>query len=145
MAYPRLLNLDEEVLNSLKTYLNDAITNHKAERATFDSELINMQDDYWATPLSENNTFPFQGAANIIIPLTAIAFEAVHANMMSTIYGLDQFVNIKARKGDLMDYAKAFEDYVNYDLEHNVKFKDRTESAIIELEKYGTGFGKARY
>lgn len=145
MAYPRLLNLDEDVLQSLKTYLNDAITNHMSERGAFDDELMNMQADYWADPGPEENDFPFKGAAKIIIPLSAIAFESVHASNMGTIYGLQQFLNIKARKGDMMDYAKAFEDYANYDLEHNVHFRDKSESSIIELEKFGTGFGKARY
>lgn len=142
--YPRLLNLGEEVENSLKTYLDNALLDHQAERGSMIDDLIRAQKDYWAKPLTETRTFPFKGAANIIIPLTAIAFEAVHSRTMMQLFPDSQKVNARAKLQEWSDVAPKFESFLNDEL-GRIKFKKNMESAVIEIEKLGTGVGRADY
>ena len=142
--YPRLLNLGTEIEERLKTYLDNALLDHQAERGAMVDDLIRAQKDYWAKPLTETRTFPFKGAANIIIPLTAIAFEAVHARTMTQLFPPNQKVNVKARLQEYADIAPKVESFLNDELPR-IKFKKNLESAIIEIEKLGTGVARSDY
>jgi hypothetical protein len=144
MSYPRLLRLDSKVEESLKSYLDAELSNHYAERGAFLDDLINAQKDYWAKPETKQRTFPFTGAANIIIPLTAIAFEAIHARSMTTLFGLKQMVAAKAITPEMSDLAPKFESFIEHELKQS-KFKANLEPSIIEIEKFGTGVGKSSY
>jgi len=142
--FPRNIRLDQETKDKLISYLNTEIQNHRAERSSWVSDLENWQIDYWAKPAETVKKVPFNGACNIVIPLTAIAVEALHAREMTTLFALDQFVTLK-----LPDQFSAF----TSDLEHAIdrillndvdifKFSDAT---LLENKKLGTGVGKSGY
>ena len=145
MAYPRLLNLDEDTETRLKQHLDQILLQSEAERGPWMQDLIQYQEDYWAKPKQERRKFPFDGAANIIIPLTAIVFETVHARTMTQAFGLDQIVSVKATSPQWTEAATPFERFYNHTLKHQAKFKERIEPSIIEIEKLGTGVGYADY
>lgn len=143
--YPPLLDLDEERESALKAHLDQLLFDHDSEREVFIDELIKMQKDYWAKPVQEKRTFPFTNAANIIIPLTAIVFETVHARTMTTLFGLKQFVSAKSVNPQYEQVVTPFEQYFDHELRNSIKIKDGIESAIIELEKLGTGVASTYY
>lgn len=145
MAYPRLLNLDKETEDRLKQHLDHILLQSEAERGAWMRDLIMYQEEYWAKPKQERRKFPFDGAANIIIPLTAIVFETVHARTMTQAFALDQIVAVKSISPQWSDSAAPFEKFYNHTLKHQAKFKEKIESAIIELEKLGTGVAYADY
>jgi hypothetical protein len=145
MPYTRLLKLDADTKNELISYLNTEILNHKQERSQYDQQLVDWNQDYWAEPVTKEKTFPFKGACSIIIPLTAIAVEAVHANVMGTLFGLPDFLNVTARAPAYADSVRSFENYANYELQDRIKIRKRIEPAILEIEKFGTGVAKAKY
>jgi hypothetical protein len=93
--YPREIYLDKDTEERLISYLNTELLNHYGERASFVDDLKRYQTDYYAKPTSPKKTFPFVNAANIVIPLTAIAVEAVHARVMTTLFALEQFTSVK--------------------------------------------------
>jgi hypothetical protein len=140
--YPRQLNLGEEIENALKMYLDEELLNHYAERGAFLDELISAQRDYWAEPKSEKRSFPFSGAATIIIPLSAIAFEAIHARAMTQLFGLKQKISAEPKNDMWVDVAPKFETFMSDELDR-LKFRQQIEPAIMEIEKLGTGVAKA--
>lgn len=144
MEYPRLINLGEKLETELKIYLDSGLLDHQSERGAWTDDLVKAQKDYWAKPLTEKRTFPFKNAANIIIPLSAIAFEAVHARTMMQLFPDTQKVNVKPKLQEWADVAPKFESFLNDEL-GRIKFKRQMESAIIEIEKLGTGVGRADY
>lgn len=144
MPYPRQLKLGEDVEIRLNSFLNDEITRHLAERTDYIDDLKNWQRDYWApVPKGETKT-PFVGASRIIIPLTAIAFEAVHARASMALWGVKPYVSIKLRNND-SEHENAFNKWYNYELQHSIKAHRSLENSVIEIEKYGTGVGKPGY
>lgn len=143
--YPRQLNLDADTLERLRSYIDDELLNHDAERGAFLDDLIRWQEDYWAKPSSEAITFPFKDAANLIIPLTAIAVEAVHARTMTTMFALPQFVSVKALTDEFSDIAKPFEQFLDHELVYSMDVERKLNDPILELEKFGTGVGKSGY
>lgn len=141
MEYPRELNLDAETEAALIAYLEYEILNHEAERTTVIEDLKRWQRDYWAKPSTEQRKFPFLGAANIIIPLTAITLEAVHARTMMTLFGLPQFVTCKMAP-PLDDLSNPLENYLDYECLKQVDIYKAMDNFVLETEKFGTGIIK---
>ncbi len=142
--YPRLLNLSEDVKESLIKFLNDELLRSKVERADFNTEIEEAQRDYWAAPKEEIRTFPFKGAANLIIPLAAITLETIHARTMQTAFGIRQLVSAKPISPTWADIAPGIEDYGDWELKR-LDFKNSIESSILEIEKLGGGVAKTCY
>lgn len=145
MTYSRQLNLSEDVEKALKDWLDQELTSSESERKEFVDRNTRYQRDYWAEPSKEVRTFPFRGAASIMIPLTAISVEAIHARVMTMLFGLRQFVSVKCKSDQWDDAAPAYEKFMDWELLHNLKYRDNIESAHLEITKLGTGIGKVGY
>lgn len=142
--YPPLIHLELDEQVRLMNHLKDLILRHQGERNQSMDDLIQMQKEYYAKPVTEKKTFPFPGAANIIIPLAAISFEAIHARTMTTAFGIEQKTFAKAVNPIYDDFVSPIEEFMDYEVKRS-RFKERVESAIIEQEKFGTGCAKVRY
>jgi hypothetical protein len=143
--YPRELTLSADETLRLTSYLDTELRNHDMERTGFVDDLVRAQKDYWAKPPVEKVTFPFSGAATLIIPLTAIAVEAVHSRTMTRLFGLPQFVSAKAKGDAYGDIVRPIEQFMDHELLHSMKLRDVIENPILEIEKFGIGIGKSGY
>jgi hypothetical protein len=145
MPYPRNIRLDDYTLTRLRSYLQEELFNHYAERGEWIEELKNWQKDYWAKSKTERATFPFTGASRLIIPLTAISVEAIHSRTMTTLFGLTQFATAKSRNAELADAATQVERLLDHEILGNNRNYDQIDYGLLELEKYGTGIIKSSY
>lgn len=145
MPYPRELVLDKNTQERLISYVETELLNHYGERDKWMTRLLQWQRDYWAEPKTKRATFPFVGASTLVIPLTAIAVEAVHARTMTTLFGLDQLVSATPLSAPWADAARPVEKFLNRELLGEMKLGKRLNSAILECEKFGTGIAKAGY
>src|SRR5258708_5459737 len=143
--YPREIYLDEERENILISYLHDELVRHYFERQVAIDEMKDWQTDYWAKPSQQVRTFPFTRASNLVIPLTAVAVEAVHARTITTLYAVSPFVSIKSRGTIVADHEKEVENWFDYELKHNVKIRKPVNDLALEGEKFGTMIGKSGY
>lgn len=144
MPYPREIDLDEDTEARLISYLNQELLNHYGERSQFIEDLKTYQEDYYARPTTAKKTFPFVGAANIVIPLSAIAVEAVHAKTMTTLFALEEFVSIKLPE-QYDDIRHSVELVANHTLLKDVDMYKFADNCLLELEKLGTGVGKSSW
>ena len=144
MAYPREIFLDQDTEERLSSYLDDELYIHYGERGQWMDDLLRHQKDYWAKPSQETATFPFKGAATIIIPLTAIAVEAVHARVMTTLFALPQIVSASPIDPKWSSAARPVERALDKELKI-MKFRDVIDSSLLECEKFGNGIGKIGY
>jgi hypothetical protein len=146
MPYPRLLKLSTEREEALKQYLDTELENHYAERGPSIDNIIRWQKDYWAEPTTKVATFPFHNAATIIIPLSAIAIEAIHARVMTTLpFNSDQFVAARSVSADWEPATQPFEKLFNKELLEHIGVKRPLNDCFLEAEKYGTMVGKSGY
>lgn len=144
MEYPREIYLDEDTEDRLISYLNDELLNHYAERSSFVEDLLTLQSDYYAQPTVKKKTFPFTGAANIVIPITAIAVEAVHAREMTTLFALPQFCSVKVPDA-YGDIDHDLEKYIDHVMLKEVDFYSFCNNVLLENKKFGSCVGKSSY
>ena len=153
--WPRMIKLDSgstigdpgPVEKRLSLWLRDEITAFNLERGPLLQDWINWQNQYWAEPETEVKNFPFKRAANIVIPLAAIAVEATHARIMNTLFSVEPFWSIRAKAKEWIEAAKPFESYLQSEVENSetLKVYEFCNEATIELVKLGTCIGKSGY
>jgi len=143
--YPRELNLDPETETRLISYIETELLNHYMERGPWMTRLLQYQRDYWAEPTKTRATHPFVGASTIVIPLTAIAVEAVHARTMTTLFALNQLVSTVAVSAEWSNAARPVERFLNKELLGEMQARKKLDSSVLELEKFGTGIAKVGY
>ena len=142
--YPRNIRLDTETEAKLISYLNTELTNHRAERSNWVNELQNWQEDYYATPAETIKSFPFKGACNVIIPLTAIAVETVHAREMTTIFGLDQFTSVKL-PDQYEEISDSTQEAIDKILVKDAEIYKLLDNSLLENKKFGAAVAKCGY
>jgi hypothetical protein len=145
MPYPRLLNLDDTVKTSLVSYLREKIFNIRSERGRYLENLKEMQKIYWAEPKEGKNKFPFTNASKLVIPLSAIAIETIHAKDMTSMFGMDEIVHCKAELPEYVHIENTFGTWFNKELKNNAKIKQFAKDTDLERVKYGNCVGRASY
>lgn len=145
MPFPREIFLDEETENDLRAYLDRELGNHYMERGGHMDDLLRWQSDYWAQPTNERAIFPFDGAATIVIPLSAIAIEAIHARTMMQMFSLPQFVSAHPISNEFDQLDKPIEKFLDRELLEVMKIRQPLGDCFLSAEKFGTMVGKVGY
>lgn len=145
--WPRMLKLDEDTEARLIDWLATEIEQAWTEREPLLKDWEQWQTDYWAKPSSTVKNFPFTKAANIVIPLTGIAAEAVHARLINTLFAVEPFWSVRPRTPRWIDAAPAIEKWLQIHAEdpESLDVYGFSNSSLMELVKLGTGVGKSGY
>ena len=146
-GWPRMLKLDEDTETRLVQYLDNEISLMWSERSLVTQDWIQWQKDYWAKPSSTVKNFPFRRAANIVIPMTAIAVEAVYARLMTTLFSVKPFFSIRPRTRDWVKESPQVESWLQTEVEdpNSLDVPQFARESLLELIKLGTGVGKSGY
>lgn len=144
-TYPREIILDAETEEKLKFYLREELVRHYFEREAVVDELKMWQNQYWARPTQEKRNFPFRGAANIVIPITAIAVETIFARIMTQLWAVKPFITVHSRGPFGSDIERPLENLMDFELNHNVKIRNPLGDTILEGVKFGTLIAKTGY
>lgn len=145
MTYPREILLDKDTEDRLASYIEEELSNHYGERGRHVEDLMRWQRDYWATPSDAKLTFPFTGAANIVIPLSAIAIEAIHSRNMTTRFGFKQLVSAESLSDTWEDAERPLERFMDTELIDAMRIRTPMGDCYLSAEKYGTMIGKTGY
>lgn len=145
--WPRMLNIGEEKERQLDSWLRDEIWNGLTEKQDILRDWERWQIQYWARSETPVRNFPFRRAANVVIPLTAIAVEAIHARLMNTIFAVEPFWSIRPRTKTWIDAAKPVERWLQTEVEepNSLDVYRFCNDSILEGIKLGTMIGKSGY
>lgn len=143
--WPRMIKLDEETESRLIQYLQHEIHLSYTERQTVVDDWIDWQKDYWAKPEQKEKNFPFRRAANIVIPVSAIAVEAVYARLLNTLFSVEPFWSIRPRSKDWIEAAPQVEKWLQNEVESALDVYGFCRESLLELVKLGTTVGKSGY
>lgn len=146
-VWPRMLELDEETENRLALYLEYEIEQSWLERDRLSEDWKQWQRDYWAKPTKKVKNFPFKKAANVVIPMTAIATEAIYARILTTIFATKPFYSTRPRIAEWIEVAPNVESWLQTEVE-SVDALDMdgfARESLLEFIKLGTAVGKSGY
>jgi len=142
-----MLVLDDETKWRLIQFLDNELFQCWSERSTLVEDWIQWEKDYWAKPSQTTKNFPFRKAANVVIPMTAIAVETILARMVTTIFSVKPFYSIRARTSDWVEAAPEVESWLQTEVEdpNALDVYGFARESLLELIKLGTGIGKSGY
>jgi len=145
--WPRMLSLDEDTESRLTEYLDSEVSLVWQERNILVQDWIQWQKDYWAKPSSTVKNFPFRRAANVVIPMTAIAVEAVLARMVTTMFSVKPFYSLRPRIAAWINEAPNVESWLQTEVEdpNSLDMHRFAQESLLELIKLGTAVGKSGY
>lgn len=134
----RLLELTKDQLVELRSYLTQALLNHRAERSELDARWVAEAQDFWAESSTTVEELPNTGFATLMVPLTAIAAEAIHARIMGMTYAMKELV--LSELCEKYDHLRPGMDHFwNYQFQKVLRYRDKSESSLLEAVKHGTG------
>ena len=152
--WPRMLVLSDgtvdegnNVLARLKMWIRNELERCWPEREGLINDWEGWEGDYWGNPEEEEKNFPFRKAANIVVPLTAIACEAVYARIINTIFSVEPFWSIRPQSRVWVEAAPRVQDWLQNEVENenSLDVYRFASDSIMELVKLGTGVGKSGY
>ena len=145
--WPRMIVLDSETEERLRSWIDAELDAFYVERGPMIEDWKRWQTLYWAAPAQKERTFPFKRAANIVIPLAAIAVEATHARFMNTLFTVKPFWSIRARTAEWRDVARPFENYLQSEVDsgETLNMFEFCDEWVMELCKLGTAVVKTGY
>jgi hypothetical protein len=115
------------------------------ERADYTRTIEEYQRLYWASPDATSITNqPLTGGSTLVIPLAAISIEAFHARSMTTIFALDDFVQVKLpAKYDHLEFG--LEKLLDHEFITVGNLYKCLDNTLLEGTKLGTGVAKSGY
>jgi hypothetical protein len=145
--WPRLIVLDNDTSFRLKQFLTFEIDQCWQERNTLVEDWIQWQKDYWAKPAQKVRNFPFARAANVVIPMTAIAVETIYARLLNTLFSVKPFWSLRPRTTAWIDASPRVEKWLQAEAEdvNSLDVYGFARESLLELIKFGTGIGKSGY
>lgn len=145
MPYPREIYLGEDREREFAIFIEGELIRYYADTSQHIDDLKQWQKDYWAKPTNKVATFPFKNASTIIIPMTAIAVEAVHARTETQLFSQQNLIVANSISDEWDAAQKPVEDYFNRLFRKELEFKRKMSSCLLEGEKFGTMIGKVGY
>lgn len=145
MPYPREIYLGDDEEAELIQHIDSELIRYYADTSEHLQDLLQWQKDYWAKPTHKVANFPFKNASTIVIPISAIAVEAVHARSETQLFGQAQLVVAQSISDQWDNSQKPVEDFFNYQLIEVMKIRREMSFCFLEAEKFGTMIGKPSY
>jgi hypothetical protein len=117
---------------------------HQAEtaRASLERKWQAWLTQYRAPANQPLKSFPWEGAANYVMPVTAIDVDQLYAKFFQTIHAPANLWTIEALNPNWTDAAKPIQDFLQWLDGSLLHMEDVNERVLLELVKLGTGIWK---
>jgi hypothetical protein len=142
---PQQLLSDYRNVDNLRQWLVESLTRTRSERAPLEQDWIRFAQLYDAQPALREQTFPFKGAANVVIPVAATDVDTTVAALMGSIYASPNIWSSEARRPDWIEYAARVQEFMEAVQETELKMYPTVLEWVTEITKLGTGILKRRY
>ena len=97
---------------------------------------------YMGEPLTKRKTFPWDGAANLVVPLVGITVDSIVARIMNTIFAVQPFWSSAALIKDLEPVVHPLQDFMEWSRVNELDMYMQTRSWIMEVVKHGWAYLK---
>lgn len=92
---------------------------------------------YKAEPKAKIKTFPWRGAANLVIPSIGITVDSIVARIVNTVFGVTPFWTVKAINPRMADISKSVEGHMEWSQKTEFDMYSAVKSNAIETVQMG--------
>jgi hypothetical protein len=97
---------------------------------------------YLGDPLTARKTFPWDGAANLVIPLVGITVDSIVARIINTVFAVQPFWSAQALIKDLEPVVNPLQDFMEWSRVNELNMYANVRSWIVEVVKHGWAYLK---
>ena len=97
---------------------------------------------YMGDPVTVRKTFPWDGAANLVIPLVGITVDSIVARIMNTIFAVQPFWSAQALIKDLEPVVNPLQDFIEWSRVNEMDMYHQVRSWCVEIVKHGWAYLK---
>ena len=97
---------------------------------------------YLGDPVTAHKTFPWDGAANLVIPLVGITVDSIVARIINTIFAVQPFWSAQALIKDLEPVCHPLQDFMEWSRVNELNMYAQVRSWIMEVVKHGWAYLK---
>lgn len=131
---------DPAVLESLQTQIIETLGPWLAHHEKREKMFASFLQLYKSKPEHEVKTFPFENAANVVVPIVAIAVDSIQARLVKAVLGQKDIVEVTIRHPDFEPHEKKIRDYLdNY---FRVAGLAAFRKYTFDMALYGDGYVK---
>ena len=136
------IRLVESEAAKLKRYLAEEVSAVEEGRSAMVEEWKQAIEDYEAQPPTGSRDFPFEGAANFVIPTIATTVDAIFAREINTVFALRPLWTVQPLNSRWLRHAKPTEQFLEWAQSSVLRMYDVAWPWYLETTKIGTGFVK---
>lgn len=137
--------LDPRMANALVQYLRTEIQQALNDRAPLEERWNRYLAGYRALPLEEVKRFPFDGAANLTLPVIATDVDTVYSRLMGLLFAADNLWSCRPLNPGMVDYAPRLQEFLQWAQDAELGVYPAVADFLLEKCKLGTGILKSRY
>lgn len=123
----------QDLARYLDREFNDALPLHQLR----EQRLQAWDDLYRAKPKSARKNWPWDGAANLVIPMIGTTVDSIEARIVNTIFGVDPLWTVKPLHKDFTNLAKPTEDFLEWSRHTEFNAYKPIKRWCNEIIKYG--------
>lgn len=97
---------------------------------------------YMGDPITARKTFPWDGAANLVVPLVGITVDSIVARIINTIFAVQPFWSAQALIKDLEPVVHPLQDFMEWSRINELDMYMQIRSWIVEVVKHGWAYLK---
>jgi hypothetical protein len=128
--------------DAFKDYLDREMQQALAARSAVERTWIRWLEQYRAPANRPLKSFPFEGAANFELPLTAIDVDQLYAKFFQTIHAPTNTWTLEPLNPGWEDAAKPLQDFLEWLDGAMLHMEQVNKRALLELVKLGTAIYK---
>lgn len=131
--------------DQLKEYLLTELSRARSDRQPLERKWMLWNRMYRAQPEQEVKTFPWPGAANLVIPLIATDVDIMFSRLMALLFGPKNLWTMTALHDGMVDFAPRLQEFMQWAQTAELGVYDAVADFMLDTCKLGTGVLKTRY
>jgi hypothetical protein len=129
----------------LQDYLREELRDAQNARKPLEERWNRWDRAYRCEPDEEQKNFPFEGAANLVLPVIATDVDIIFARLMGVLLAPSNLWSVTARRPEMSDIAPRIQEFLEWAQENEIRPYDPICDFVLEICKKGTGVLKQRY
>jgi hypothetical protein len=131
--------------DAFKDYLDYEIQAALSARAPLERRWREWLTQYRPSATQPTKHFPFEGAANHVMPVTAIDVDQLFAKFVQTVHAPANLWTLEALNPNWTDAAKPIQDFLQWLDGSLLKMEKVNKRVFLEMVKFGTGIYKVHW
>lgn len=136
---------DPKRADALLRYLITELRRCMSDRATLEAKWIRWAESYRAQPEEAVKNFPFEGAANLVMPVIATDVDTMFARILGMLLEGDRIWSTEPKRPEFVVAAPKLEEFLAWAQENELHLYEPLADWVLEVCKLGTGVLKQRY